>query len=216
MTKEVYLDSSMKDINICIFGASITWGAYDAEKGGWVDRLKLWFFVQDENNYAEVYNLGVPGATTNDLIKRIEIESEARKPNIIVFSIGNNDSFFEKSKNENQIRIEKFAENLEKLFLKAQKYTDKIVFVGLSGVDETKTTPVYWNKDAYYTNADINRYDSEIEKFCGENNLPYISLKNILHPGDWEDGLHPNAEGHEKIYKKVQPEILDVFQEAKK
>lgn len=26
---------------ICVFGASITWGAFDNEKGGWVNRLKL-------------------------------------------------------------------------------------------------------------------------------------------------------------------------------
>lgn len=31
----------MKDIDILIFGDSITYGAWDSEKGGWVNRLRL-------------------------------------------------------------------------------------------------------------------------------------------------------------------------------
>ncbi len=29
-------------MNICIFGDSITYGAFDTEKGGWVNRLHLY------------------------------------------------------------------------------------------------------------------------------------------------------------------------------
>ena len=31
----------MKDINILVFGDSITYGAWDKEKSGWVNRLRL-------------------------------------------------------------------------------------------------------------------------------------------------------------------------------
>jgi len=205
----------MKDINICIFGASITWGAYDAEKGGWVERLKIHFFNQEDENYASVYNLAVSGATTDDLLKRFDVECEARRPNIVVFSIGNNDSSLVKSLQSNRMPIEEFRENLEKLSEKARKFTEKIVFVGLSRVDEAKTKPVYWNEDAWYVNAEIEKYDAIIEKFCREKNLKYISLRGILKDGDWEDGLHPNAKGHEKIFEKIKPEVLSIFQEAK-
>jgi len=205
----------MRDINICVFGASITWGAYDAEKGGWVERLKIHFFNQEDENYASVYNLAVSGATTEDLLKRFDVECEARRPDIILFSIGNNDSQFVKSLQSNRTSIDEFRKNLENLCEKARKFTEKIIFVGLSGVDEAKTKPVYWNEDAWYVNAEIEKYDAIIEKFCQEKKLKYISLKGVLKPGDWEDGLHPNAKGHEKIFEKIKPEVLSIFQEVK-
>jgi lysophospholipase L1-like esterase len=205
----------MKSVHICVFGASITWGAYDAEKGGWAERLKIYFFSQENNKYAEIYNLGVSDATTDDLLKRFDIECEARRMNVAIFSIGNNDSQCVKSLNSNRTSIDEFRKNLEKLCEKALKFTDKIIFAGLTGVDETKTQPIYWNTDISYSNENIGKYDMEIEKFCQEKKLKYINLKGILEDGDWEDGLHPNAKGHEKIFEKIKPEVLSIFQEAK-
>jgi lysophospholipase L1-like esterase len=115
----------------------------------------------------------------------------------------------------NRTPIDEFRKNLENLSEKARKFTEKIIFVGLAGVDETKTQPIYWNTDISYSNEDIGKYDMEIEKFCQEKKLKYISLKGILGKGDWEDGLHPNAKGHEKIFEKIKPEVLSIFQEIK-
>jgi len=75
---------------ICIFGASTTWGAWDKEKGGWVNRLRLFFDKNYDN--VDVYNLGVSGDTSNGLLKRFKIECEAREPTIILISMGENDS----------------------------------------------------------------------------------------------------------------------------
>lgn len=205
----------MRTFHICVFGASITWGAFDTEKGGWVDRLKIHFFNQEDENYASVYNLAVSGATTDDLLKRFDVECEDRRPSIIIFSIGNNDSQFVKLEDKNRIPIEKFRKNLEELYKKSLRFTKNIVFIGLSGVDEAKTRPVYWDADSSYSNEAIGRYDSVIENFCQEKKLKYISLRGILEDEDWEDGLHPVAKGHEKIFQKIKPEILDIFQKTK-
>jgi lysophospholipase L1-like esterase len=51
---------------ICVFGDSITWGAYDPERGGWVNRLRN----DLEKKEIESYNLGISGDTTADLLKR--------------------------------------------------------------------------------------------------------------------------------------------------
>ncbi len=50
-------------MHICIFGDSITWGACDYEKGGWVERLKIYFLEHTDN--IEVYNLGVSDDDSN-------------------------------------------------------------------------------------------------------------------------------------------------------
>ena len=82
---------------ICVFGASITWGAFDDKKGGWVNRLKLINFAQ--GNCIDIHNLGISGNTTNELLERIDTELFARNPDLIIFSIGANDSSCFKSKN---------------------------------------------------------------------------------------------------------------------
>ena len=60
---------------ICIFGASITWGAYDREAGGWSDRLKVYFYNKDFET--DVYNCGISGDKAADVLKRIEVEAAA-------------------------------------------------------------------------------------------------------------------------------------------
>lgn len=67
---------------ICIFGDSITWGASDSEKGGWVERLKIYFGEKYDIN---VYNLGISGDATEDLLVRIEKELRSRKSNILEY-----------------------------------------------------------------------------------------------------------------------------------
>ena len=38
--------------NICIFGASITWGGNDRDVGGWVNRLRLW--IDEKTEYERI------------------------------------------------------------------------------------------------------------------------------------------------------------------
>ena len=63
-------------MNVLIFGDSITWGAYDPEQGGWATRLRNYF--EEKDNDIDVYNLGISGDTTADLLERIEIEAKSR------------------------------------------------------------------------------------------------------------------------------------------
>lgn len=60
--------------NICVFGDSIVWGAWDKEKAGQVNRLAIYY--QNSNDENIVYNLGIPSETTTDLLKRIKNELE--------------------------------------------------------------------------------------------------------------------------------------------
>ena len=60
---------------LCVFGDSITWGAWDVEKGGWVNRLRL--FIDKENLNYRVFNCGVGGDTTKELVARVSSEMAA-------------------------------------------------------------------------------------------------------------------------------------------
>lgn len=192
-------------MNILIFGDSITWGAYDPEQGGWANRLRNYFEKQD--NDIDVYNLGISGDTTADLLARIETEAKSREPNLIIFAIGINDAQFIHSTNSLRVSLDKFQQNLAKLFAIAKQYTDKVIFVGLTRVDESKTTPIPWNTDKSYTNENVERFDNAIEKFCEENKLKFVPMKSVVGNDDLIDGLHPNSGGHAKIFELMKSEI---------
>lgn len=193
-------------MNILIFGDSIAWGAYDSERGGWANRLQQNYFERKKNN-VNVYNLGISGNTTADLLNRIETEMESHKPNYVIFAIGTNDAQYIHSTNNLRVSPNEFNQNLAKLLSVAEKFTNKIVFIGLTAVDESKTTPIPWNINISYINKNIKRLDSAIDKFCEDNKLKFISMDGIISSDDLVDGLHPNSKGHAKIFNKVKSEI---------
>lgn len=191
-----------------IFGASITYGAWDKE-GGWVQRLRK---CLEKDQEILIYNLGVSGDNTEDLLERFESETKSRLREDtsieIIFDIGINDSQFIHSKGRNSIPEDKFKNNIHKLIELARKYSSKIIFIGLTPVDEAKTCPIEWNKNKSYKNEYIKKYNNLIKLICKENNIPFIDIfsewvklnyKKLL-----EDGLHPNTEGHKLIYERIK------------
>jgi lysophospholipase L1-like esterase len=173
-------------MNICIFGDSIIWGSYDIDKGGWAERLKTWLMKED----IEVYNLGISGNTTSDILKRFDTECIERMPEMLIFAIGINDS--------KNIQIERFEINLKELIKKAKKFSEKIVFVGLTPVNEKIAKG--------YSNERIRLFDSKIKSVCLKEKIHFIEMldewansQNLLY-----DGLHPNSKGHDKIFQIVK------------
>jgi lysophospholipase L1-like esterase len=192
---------------ICVFGGSITYGAWDKEKGGWVNRLRL--FCDSSDQYYEVYNLGIAsGDTTEKVLKRFDIEAKARQPEIIIFYIGTNDAIYSKNEGIYPITLKKFEENIKYLIKKARKHGKKIVFLGLGLVDENKTMPVEWDRTAYYTNANLHLYDQSLKRISAQEKVYYLETANLLQNKDLEDGIHPNAKGHEKIFLAAKEFLL--------
>ena len=203
---------------ILIFGDSIAYGAWDRE-GGWVQRLRKFLDernLADPNFYCLVYNLGIPGNTSADLLERVEFETEQRlkagEETIIIYAIGINDSQFVHSKGEHNVPLDEFRENIQKLIDKAKIYSSKIAFLGLTPVDEGKTTPIPWNPDKSYKNEYIERYNNVIRKVCEENEIYFIEILERLKALNYQDlvkdGLHPNSKGHQKIFEIVRDFLI--------
>lgn len=202
-----------------IFGDSITYGAWDKE-GGWVSRLRKFL---DEKNlshsdfYYLIYNLGASGNYSEDLLKRFEFETKQRikenEETIFIFAIGVNDSQILHSKQRNRIPIEKSGKNIQKLINLARKFSSKIIFVGLTPADESKTTPILWDTDIFYKNEFIQKYDKAVKSICKENKVYFIEVfykfKEINYKNLLEDGLHPNSRGHKKIFEIVKKFLIE-------
>lgn len=204
----------------CVFGTSITHGKGDFEQGGWVARLRKFFDqknLANPENYFGIYELGVSGETTSQLLKRFEIECGARlierkeynEQAVIIFEIGINDSQFIHSKNGPRTSPGEFKENIKKLIEFSKEFTDEIIFLGLTPVDEPKTTPIPWNTDKSYKNENIQRNNEIIKVACEKNNQPFIEIFNSLNNEDLYDGLHPNEKGHQKIFEIVKDFLIE-------
>ena len=191
-----------KPKSICIFGDSVSWGAWDLEKGGWVNRL--WFHVakRDGDNYVEIYNCSVSGGTTDTILERFENEAKVREADALMFQTGGNDASYENKPGNYLVTPDKFKKNLEKIIGWAKKITNNIIFTDLKNCDESKTMPVSWI-DIYYTNENIKKYSDIMKKVCQKNNVLFLDI-GLLNNEDFDDGLHPNAIGHEKIFIQVR------------
>ena len=203
-----------------VFGDSITQGFWDTE-GGWVNRLRRHYDVQiiknlkDEENYPAVFNLGISGDTTHNVLGRLEDETEARlwpgEELAFIFSVGSNDAAVEGSGRE-WSSTQGYRKELEGIVKRAKDYSSKIMFVGLPSCDEKLTTPVFWT-DIHYTNKRMFEFEKVMRDFCADQQILHVPTFETFQEklktgyGLFADGLHPNNEGHELIFQLVRPEL---------
>jgi len=205
----------MKDRHLYFFGDSIAYGEWD-EQGGWVQRLRSsadQSFISGRGPKTLVYNLGIPGDTSADVLRRIEGEMAARfnpaADTSVIVAIGTNDAHYSTSEKKYKISPEEFESNLNRLLGIARKYTQKIGLVGLPPIDQPKVDPLPWNTEKAYHADRVKLMNAMVEKVAGETGLFFadiwknwalLDFRALLH-----DGLHPNASGHRRIAEKVSP-----------
>lgn len=159
--------------------------------------------------------MGVSGDTTTDLIKRFQNEVKARWPQsnelALVFSIGTNNAYVGNDGSESS-QPDKYRYELIDLVEKARRFTDKIMFVGLTPCDDKRTNPVFWAPINYKTDR-IKLFEDVAREFCREQGIPHVAVyetfmdKAAMGIDLFADGLHPNDLGHQLIYETVLPEL---------
>jgi lysophospholipase L1-like esterase len=203
-------------MRVLVFGASITQGFYDTQ-GGWVGRLWSHYTKQlmDGGPDITIFNLGISGDGSEQMLKRFKNEAEARRfpaeEFAFIFSIGTNNSWT-RATGEPVSTPEKYSENIAELIRQAREYSNKLMFVGIAPCDESRARPVPWNKDIFFTNERLMIFDESLKKICEKENIKYIpifdALKRKLEKEDiYKDGLHPNDAGHQLISELVRPAL---------
>lgn len=207
-------------MRVLVFGDSITQGFFDIEQGGWVNRIARHYEAEAlkdlHGDWIEVFNLGISGDTVAGVAERLTSETEARRYEegtefAFVISIGMNDVVsrgqeFDSSPKE-------YAGNIKTIIQKAREFSQKILFVGLTAVDEKQTNPWrYSSSGKRWANDRIREFDTKLQDICNLEKLPiarvYEKFQEEMTKSDLlADGLHPNAKGHELIASLVQPEL---------
>jgi len=201
---------------ILIFGDSIVYGAWD-KKGGWASRLREFVDkknLSSDNYYCTVYNLGVSGNNTSDVLNRFEFEAQQRIREggdpVIIFAVGLNDSQLFKGKFRTE--PQQFGENLQELHVLARKYSQKVIFVGLFPIDESKTSPVEWHKERFYKYEYVKNNNEKIRNFCEKNKIDFIEIFENFINKDYksllDDGVHPTTEGHKQMFAIIKDELV--------
>lgn len=201
-----------------IFGDSITHGEWDPE-GGWVGRLKRHLceitIATNFENYFEVYNLGISGDTSTGILARFERETKVRfeKDDItLIFAIGINDSLFFNNEKRFKVAPEKFTENIRNIIKIGQQYTPRIIFIGLTPVDEKKVDPLPWLPEGSYKNEYIKKYNQLVKEICQTEKVDFVDLWEKLSVDSFVDnlidGIHPNSQGHQEIFEILKNLII--------
>lgn len=194
----------MKDINILVFGDEI------------VDYKYILSHILEHDssdNYYNVLNFEMWGDTTEDVKNRFDDECKKiyykDRDSIIIFSVGVNDT--QNINGEEKVSLEVFENNIISLINNAKKYTDNILFIGLTKVDESEIEFYPWNKDKCYSDSKIILFDFVLKEICLENNVDYIDAYDLLESKDLFDGLHLNGNGQHKVCNKIKSKIKKYF-----
>lgn len=210
-------------MRVLVFGASITQGFWDTE-GGWVARLRRHYDqiqVKRPTTYdqPEIFNLGISGDTTKGVLERFKNETEARlwpgEKFAFIFSVGTNNAVIENGINRSSPK--EYGADLEKLIAQAREFSKLIMFVGLPPCEESKTTPIPWDKTIHYTNERIVLIDKAMREICIRNDFIHVPVFELFQEKIAKnedllaDGLHPNNEGHELIFQLVRPKLDELI-----
>lgn len=189
----------MKDIVSLIYGDSIVYGIGDQEYFGWVNRVKF-NLENNKNNY--IFNLGIPGQNSTDILNRFENELKSRfnKEDVfnLIFSFGIKDTLLY---NEDKNYLNVFKDNIKNIISISKKYSKNIYFIGLIIPDISIRTN--------YNIDNVLLFDNELENICNENSVNYIRIRDLINKDDLFDGLHPNNNGHKKISEFIIQNIFE-------
>ncbi len=181
----------MRDVRICYVGDSFVNGTGDPTRLGWTGRVS----ASSQNNNLDItyYNLGIRRETSEDILKRWELECQLRLPKVsenkVVFSFGVNDTVIEDG--QRRVSLENSIENARTILLKASKQYD-VIMIGMPPINDDEQ------------NKRIKELDSKYQELCNALNIPYLSTFNrLLHDKVWRDevalndGAHPRDKGYE-------------------
>jgi len=195
-------------MDIGVWGDSITYGSCDVEGLGWVGRLRR---IRSAGlDYAATYERGVCGDTSEGVLARFEKEFDSLIYGLdtVVFAVGINDSARKGIEGEYIVPLEAFTKNMEDVIAQAKEKVAKVYAVGTTNVDESRTVPLQNSSTGkVFLNENAKKYNEALREVSTRLKVPFIDVFGILENRDLADGLHPNANGYQKLFSVISEAI---------
>jgi acyl-CoA thioesterase I len=182
-----------RDIRICFFGDSFLAGVGDPACLGWVGRLAG--RLHGEGRPLTVYNLGVRGNTSTDVLARFDVETVPRlRPGTdtrVVVSVGVNDTMLEG--HAPRVTAEVSTANLEEIIAKARHHDLPLLVVGPPPIADGRH------------NARIADLVDRYGDLCSRCTVPFVDAYAPLIDSPWMiearrgDGAHPAEAGYQAL-----------------
>lgn len=203
--------------NIVVFGASTTYGAFDQECGGWVNRLMVHTFNQciasGYTNKSLVYNCGVSGDRIDKLEERYKSELGVRmhedRGTVVIICIGINDSQVEVATGATKTSIDTYRTKLTGMVKYLKEKECAVFCVGLGAVDESKVNPKPRDPAFAFQNQSIKKFDAAMREVALAEEAAFVPVMDIFEnrPELVPDGVHPTADGHRLIFERVREHL---------
>ncbi|MFB6244841.1 MAG: SGNH/GDSL hydrolase family protein [Candidatus Nanohaloarchaea archaeon] len=203
---------------IFCLGHSITYGRWDTE-GGWTQRLReklddISLENEGEEDF-QVWNLGIPGEDSRQLLERMDDELGRRiyepMQQVIILQLGANDIQYLAGEDRIRVTEEEFRANLEKIVEKSREHAEKVVLVSEAFI--TIDGPIPWAEEKELSDERLEGYVKIQREVSEQENLPFIDLREKFSRQEWEefleDGCHPDNQGHRKIFQEVSEKLAE-------
>nr|WP_296477671.1 GDSL-type esterase/lipase family protein [uncultured Acetatifactor sp.] len=170
-----------------------------------IDELRM-----TEGIDAVIYNRGVGGFTTEDMLQHMEEMVFATEPRKIFINIGTNDI------SRTDYRVEKLTENYGKIVSMIQQRLPgaEIYMMAYYPVNEVDKLPdTEWAKGMFATrtNENIRMANEAVEKLAGETGCHYIDVNDGLTDGNGRlkkeytiEGIHMYANGYRVVLENLR------------
>lgn len=178
---------------ILVLGDSISAGYGVAVEDGWVGRLSA--RLEAENYPHHVVNASITGDTTSGGRSRLPDALERHEPAIVIVELGGNDGLRGQP-------LEAMQQNLQAMIEQSRDAGARVLLLGI------RLPPNYGRT---YIERFISVYE-DLADTTGVALVPRV-LEGVGERRDFmqEDGIHPNAEGHEVILENVWPTLLPLL-----
>lgn len=204
----------MKAESIVAIGASNVFGRVDPKHGGFVGRLKTWHERGTGHSGNAVFNLGIPGQTSSDILRRvIKGEIGERNPDLTIVSIVLNDARKQGSDTDpTETSLSKYEDNVRDIIKEARKQTsgERVIWCAANPIDDSRTQPLS-GTTAFFHSADVIAREGVARRVCEtmEVPVPYFDTYELFPDEERdqllaEDGLHMNAKGHQKVFEALR------------
>jgi acyl-CoA thioesterase I len=188
----------VRDIRVCFAGDSLTAGTGDESALGWVGRVVAAGIAAGLDLTG--YNLGVRGATSVQVVRRLAIEARPRltvgEPRIVL-SFGVNDTH-----PDNLLTVEDTVGALRDAQHRLSPVP--ILLVGPTAVDDDEQ------------NLRVGALDAALAQEAAALGIPFVSVfaateasDQWRHPMRAGDGFHPDAAGYALMAGVVTPPLLE-------
>lgn len=191
--------SGKKKTVVC-FGDSITYGA---QVGGhsWV-----WYLQQKQMDSPFTFiNAGRSGRKTADRKELLPVLKKYRAADLFIFFLGVNDL-----KNGNDSMVASCIDNMQWMINQVHQVVPQAKILLLAPSDINTGIMNEINKAKLYnenTRRSLKKLAIGYKELASKNHIGYLSLLSIVPRLAYADGLHPNAQGQQALWRAIGKKV---------